>query len=367
MRGKKKKDEELQRINRRLTKTGASALGQPARKTVWMEYYANYPMGSAGTSTFGEPLITNAPFSPDPGSVSLTTPTFTFNANGFSLYRCDKTLITWEVLNRETFGVQAMLLVRDTTTGATVGGGVYANVQEYASQGYTKVGFVSGTTGTPKLTLRALSIVDRVVGERTEQDNLYRSLTNSIPSNLTWIIIGCQSDSVFVNGVSSYLRMRMRVHFFGFIGIAVTMEEMMMCAGCRQQNLWIDKGIISYCCDAKRECNNCGAIIPCCRGEGVIPNPSCKKILEQRDPRRGEKILLGPKQLLKRSKSMAVLVEKPEKNLDNQAGDLILPRGYAHPFPSPIPHPLGGEEPEFEVLTPSQKKLQAEWLLKMPR
>jgi hypothetical protein len=323
------------RVNRRMDRTGGKALGQPARKTVIMEYFANYPLNNAGVETVALPLILNAPYSPDPANVALTTPTFQFNANGYTLYRCDKSWVTWEVLNRESFGIQAMMMIRDTALGAITGGGSLANIQEYASQGYSRVGFCAGAFGTPKLILRAQSTVDRIVGEKTAQDNLYRSLTNSIPTNITWVIIGAQSDFNMVGGLSTYIRIKMRVHFFGFIGIAVTQEEMGMCAGCRYQNTLLGRGVISPCCAVVRDCNNCGARIPCCRGPDITPNKGCLTLKVEEDESQCKKIrpvqaVYVPSKTLSRSKSLGVLrapeaVTKVFRDIPSKvAGDLAV-------------------------------------------
>jgi len=271
-------------VNRRLTNTTPRMLGQPARKTVWLEYHANYPLGAAADQTYLLPLYASAPFSPDPFASSLTTPTFAFNANGYTYYRVDQIEVRVEYLNRETFGGQGYIFLRDTSLGATVGGDSYLNIQEVASQGIVSSGFMGNASSQPKAVTRLRSTVSAIVGENVNYDTLYRSLVNSIPSNLVWLLLGLQMDSAVSEGVSSYVFLKMRTIFDGFVGIAVTLEELGMCGGCRFINLGLNRGTINHCCSVRRSCNNCGAQIPCCRGEGVVANPGCTIAQEDARP-----------------------------------------------------------------------------------
>jgi len=333
-----------ERINRRITNTSQSIKGQPARKTVWLEYHANYPLGSAADQTYGEPLILNGPFSPDPGTPSLTTPTFQFNANGYSLYRVESARVKLEVLNRETFGGQAYILIRDTAIGAVTGGAALANIQEYAAQGMTRSGFMGNNTSQPKTVLRMTANTREIVGEVTKFDDSYRSLTNSIPSNLVWVILGLYMDSVVSLGVSSYLFLQMKTTFFGFIGIAVTQEELGMCAGCRTLNQWLDTGKVTPCCSQKRTCNNCGANIPCSRGSGVTPHFTCEKLREEKSLESHQRVEQQVSQQV--VKTDPLQKERRIQKLSQRAQEKIECEQTLDP----------DDEPEFEIVTPAQKK-----------
>jgi len=275
----------LPRINRRLTSTSPRVLGQPARKVVWLEYHANYPLGASADQTYLLPLYASAPYSPDPETATLTTPTFAFNANGYTYYRVDHIEVRVDFLNREGFGGQGYIFLRDTSLGATTGGDSYAGVQEVASQGTVSSGFMGGVYGQAKAVTRLRSSVSTIVGENVNYDTLYRSLVNSVPSNLVWLLLGLYMDSAVSLGVSTYVFLKMRTIFDGFIGIAdIPSEEIGMCGGCRYVNSALSRGTINHCCGVRRACNNCGAQIPCCRGEGVVPNPGCTIAQEDARP-----------------------------------------------------------------------------------
>jgi len=187
--------------------------------------------------------------------------------------------------------------------------------------------FFGNASSQPRAKLSMRGTTKSVVGETTKFEEIYRSLTNGIPTNLIWMIFGLYMDSGVSLGVSGYLHLKMLTSFFGFIGIATTMEEIGMCAACRQMNVWLDRGIISPCCSATRTCNNCAATIPCCRGTGVAANKTCEKLVIERDALSKQKVIPAslpyvPPRTMKRSKSQGNICPKlrPAPTL---AGDLL--------------------------------------------
>jgi len=76
----------------------------------------------------------------------------------------------------------------------------------------------------------------------------------------------------------------------------------------------LERGEIQPCCEILRDCNNCGAKIPCCKGPGVVPNKGCKLLEKERTDNlrvQATQIAYVPKSQLLRSLSQGLIQPRP--------------------------------------------------------
>jgi len=254
----------------------------PPNRTVWLEYVSELALSTGVTKqSFGYPIYTNGAFAVDPNAPSgfTTTPGFSVLATNYAAYRVKayKGSITFS----NTFAASGSTVVchSNSALGAANGGTSPLDIIQFAANRPTinTIRPIAATgNGASQVTHTFSHTIPKIAGESVMQPG-YKSLTNTVPSILTYIVFGWYlSTSVSSFTMTVNVRLRMLVEFLDYIDTLTsfqTEEERLKslgtpaafqpCAGCRQYQTLEAIPCPDPECHCIDKCTNCGSSRKC--------------------------------------------------------------------------------------------------------
>lgn len=263
----------------------------PARSVVWLKYVSTQTLGLANHS-FGYPIYTNGAFAVDPSSPSgfTTTPGFSVRAAQYAAYRVRryKGSVTFE--NTTATPAETVVCHTNSNLGTSNGGSGTIDLLQFAAnrpQINTIRPIQSSAGGPNKAVHRFRHTIASIAGESIMQPG-YKSLTNTVPTNLTYLVFGWVGTSN-VTSMSVSVELMMEVEFLDYIDtltsfasekdrlLALGKPEVSMCAGCKA----VQQIEFAPCPDPKcvceDSCTNCGFSRRC---SANCQSPRCPYKLE---------------------------------------------------------------------------------------
>jgi hypothetical protein len=157
----------------------------------------------------------NAAYDPDPllGSGSLTG--FNEWAAFYTHYRVLSFCYDVQISNQESFPLVALVAPTHTDVGAN-----YTSTDQFSEFPYGKKNILSAKTGKDNCRFRGDVNIAKFEGSREPlTDMSFASAVATVPAQLRFFNIGCDSGSVYVNGVFVSVLLIYEVQFFARLPI----------------------------------------------------------------------------------------------------------------------------------------------------
>lgn len=259
--------------SRNTRKGGRSTVLTPPNRRVWLKYVSTQNLGAGAHTSFAYPLYSNGAFAPDPSSPSgfSTTPGFSVLATNYAAYRVRryKGKITFE--NTTAVPADTVVCHTNSALGASSGGSSTIDILQFAAnrpQFNTIIPIQASTGGPNKAVHRFKHTISSVAGESVMQPG-YKSLTNTVPSILTYIVFGYAAASN-LSTMAISVDLMMEVEFLDYIDTLTSFSsekerlsllgkpEMMKCAGCKAVEQLEYLPCPDPQCFVEDVCTNCG-------------------------------------------------------------------------------------------------------------
>jgi len=245
----------------------------PARKKVWLKYVSQQSLGGGAHVGFAYPIYSNAAFAVDPSAPAgyTTTPGFSVPATQYAAYRVLRYRGKISFENTTAIPAQTIVCHSNTALGAPNGGGTAVDLLQFAANRpkVNTIKPIQGSGGGPnRVEHRFNHSVAFIAGETVNQPG-YKSLTNTVPSILTYIVFGYVSAANLAT-MQMGVELEMLVEFLDYIDTLTSFQsegerlaklgttEILKCAGCKAvEEIELLPCPDPNCCIVDL-CSNCG-------------------------------------------------------------------------------------------------------------